>query len=69
MDNEVKCGVCGGYKWVLHNRYPFIRKCANPNCEGLHPYDISKLRNVEGQIFDADNNEMTDFDELEKRMK
>ena len=69
MEDEVKCGVCGGNKWVTHEKYPFIRKCAKTNCSGLHPHDISKLRNIEGQIFDSVNNEMTDFDELEKRVK
>ena len=69
MKDEVKCGVCGGNKWVTDEKYPFIHKCAKTNCSGLLPYDISKLRDIEGQIFDSANNEMTDFDELEKRVK
>ena len=65
MKDEVKCGICDGNKWITHEKYPYIRKCANNKCSGLHPHDISKLRDIEGQIFDSDNNEMTDFDELE----
>lgn len=69
MKTTVICGICGGSRWINHDKYPFIRKCANPNCNGLHPQDISKLRNIDGQIFDATTKEMTDFDELEKCVK
>ena len=56
-------------KWISHEKFPFLRRCANPNCNGLHPYDISKLKGIKGMIFDSDNNEFTDIEELEKRMK
>ena len=60
----VKCGVCGGNKWVTHEKYPFIRNCNKTNCNGLYPHDISKLRDIGGQIFDSVNHDMTDFNEL-----
>jgi len=69
MEPIVVCSICGGKEWVSHEKYPFIRRCANANCNGLHPHDISKLKDIEGQIFDDETNEMTDFDELEKRVK
>lgn len=69
MENKTVCGICGGDKWIQNNEYPLVRKCANPNCNGLHPHDVAKLRDIEGQVYDANENIMTDFDELEKRVK
>ena len=54
MEDKVKCGLCGGEEWVVSDNYPFLRRCANPNCNGLHPHDISKLQGIKGKIFDAD---------------
>ncbi len=69
MEDKVKCGLCGGEEWVVSDNYPFLRRCANPNCNGLHPHDISKLQGIKGKIFDADKREITDIEELKKRMK
>ena len=44
MENKTVCGICGGDKWIQNNEYPLVRKCANPNCNGLHPHDVAKLR-------------------------
>lgn len=69
MEEKFICGFCGCDKWIQHDEFPLVRKCANPNCNGLHPNDVSKHRDIKGQIYDSDKNIMTDIDELEKRVK
>ena len=69
MEENVVCGFCGGNEWIENKEYLFVRKCANPICNGLHPADISKLRDIKGQVYDSNNGEMTDIEELEKRVK
>lgn len=66
---DAKCTKCGGDKWEPHETYSFIRKCSNPICNGLHPYDISKLSDIEGILLNADINEIIDFKDLEECMK
>lgn len=69
MEEKIICGFCGCDKWIQQDDFPLVRKCANPNCNGLHPKDVSKHRDIKGQIYDSDKNVMTDIDELEKCMK
>lgn len=61
MNTTAICTVCSGDKWIVDKHFPFIRRCANPSCNGIHPHDISKLQHIEGILFDADKNEFTDI--------
>lgn len=67
--DDVRCTVCGNNHWVNDNEYPAIRKCATPNCSGIHPLDVAKLRSTEGLLYDDDKREYIDMDELEKPAK
>lgn len=64
---DIKCPLCGSSKWITHDKFPTIRKCANPKCTGLHPNDA--LIKAEGQIWDMNKKQYIDFEDLFESMK
>ena len=54
MEEIITCPFCKKNNWIV-SEFPAIRKCNTPNCKGLHPYDIGKLKDIPGIIYDKDN--------------